>query len=166
MPRLTLLLSLVFLSSFSKMEQLKKDDGSVKSILVGKKVSDSPFNEYIKTDLQGDQVILLIVYGCGHCRDAAIAVKKLKDAKLISDVIVLGSEAGEAGTKKEFMEIAGNALDCTVIDYDWETLPKKFTGPEPKMSPPPLAFYIHDNVIKKIYSVMPAEKEFRKAKAQ
>jgi len=168
MVRLTLILSsLIFLSSFSKIDHLKKnDDGSIKSILVGKKISDSPFDEYIKTDLKGDHIILFLVYGCEHCWNAATAIKKLKDAKLVNDVIIMGSEAGETDTKKKFMEIVGTDLNCTIMDYDWATMPRKFTGPEPDMPPPPLAFYVHDNIIKKVYSVMPSEEEFKKVKVK
>jgi hypothetical protein len=149
---------LLFASFLSKKEQ-----GEFKSILIEKKISDTPLNEYIKEELKGDQLILLIAYGCHHCREATEKAIQLKNSHLIDDLIILGSEAGETDAKKTFMGLGENS-QLKVIDYDWANFPRKFTTAEKGFPDPPVIFYIHDNVIKKIMTEIPSASSFKKIK--
>jgi hypothetical protein len=160
MMRSTLLFCiLLFFASFLS----KKEQGEFKSILIEKKISDTPLNEYIKEELKGDQLILLIAYGCHHCREATEKAIQLKNSHLIDDLIILGSEAGETDAKKTFMGLGENS-QLKMIDYDWANFPRKFTTAEKGFPDPPVIFYVHDNVIKKIMTEIPSASSFKKIK--
>jgi hypothetical protein len=154
-----LFFSLFLLASFLS----EKDQGEFKSMLIGKKIAETPLNEYIKEDVKGDQLILFIAYGCSHCREATEKAVKLKNDHLIDDLIILGSEAGETDAKKTFIEIGENK-QLKLIDYDWANFPRKFTAAEKGFPNPPVIFYIHDNVIKKILTEIPSAASFKKMK--
>lgn len=145
-------------SSFSIKEQ-----GAFNSVLIGKKITDTPLNEYIKEEVKGDQLILMIAYGCSHCREATEKAVQLKKNKLIDDLIILGSEAGETDAKKTFVGLGEND-QLKLIDYDWANFPREFTSAEKGFPNPPVIFYVHDNVIKKIITEIPGESAFKKMK--
>lgn len=136
--------------------------GIFKSVHTGKKISDTPLAEYIKDDVMGDQLILMIAYGCSHCKEATQKAIKLKRNNLIDDFIILGSEAEETSAKAGFMSTIGTNDYIKIIDYDWTTFPKKFIIPEPGFPNPPVIFYIHDNVIVSIMTDVPDSGNFKK----
>lgn len=136
------------------------------SVLTGKKISDTPLNEYIKEDVMGDQFILMIAYGCTHCRQAVQKAIRLKNNNSIDDFIILGSEAEETSAKADFMTTIGPDEQARMIDYDWTTFPKKFIIPEPGFPNPPVVFYIHDNIIISIMTEVPDSGNYRKLKGK
>jgi hypothetical protein len=144
----------------------KKEQGEFKSMLIGKKIAETPLNEYIKEDIKGDQLILFIAYGCSHCREATEKAIKLKSSNLIDDLIILGSEAGETDAKKMFITSVGENNQMKVIDYDWANFPRKFTAAEKGFPNPPVIFFVRNNVIKKIMTEIPTAASFKKIKAR
>lgn len=156
-------LLLVCFCSFSK-QQLQKEKGTYNSILIGKKVSESPLHDYIKHTVTGDQLIAVIAYGCSHCMETTSKIIKLKKNNLLDDFIILGSEAGEEGTKKTFLSAFAGDEKFNLVDYDWLSLPKKFIEPEPSFPNPPVVFFIRNNVIVKIFSELPSPNDFKKMK--
>jgi|SRR3954466_2706460 len=139
-----------------------KAQGPFKSTLIGKKIADTPLSEYIQEDVNGDQFILLIAYGCSHCQKAVQQALRLRSTNSIDNFIVLGSEAEETSAKSAFMTtIAGE--DIKIIDYDWTTFPRKFTIPEPGFPNPPVIFYIRNNVIMNIFTEVPDKGNYRKS---
>ena len=137
-----------------------------KSVLLDKKISETTLGEYIKEDVMGDQLILMIAYGCSHCREAAQKAIKLKRNNLIDDFIILGSEAEETDAKAGFLTTIGTNDYIKIVDYEWTTFPKKFIIPEPGFPNPPVIFYIHDNVIKLIMKDVPDAGEFKKMRGK
>jgi hypothetical protein len=152
--------TLLFLSSFLFI----KEQGTFKSMLIGKTIAETPLHEYIQEDVKGDQLILMIAYGCSHCREATEKAIQLKKNNLIDDLIILGSEAGETDAKKTFIAGLGENDQQKMIDYDWANFPRKFTGAEKGFPNPPVIFYVHDNVLKKILTEIPNETVFKKMK--
>lgn len=132
-----------------------------RSSLIGKNISETPLNEYIKEDIKGDQFVLLIAYGCSHCQKAVQKALRLRTTSSIDNFIVLGSEAEETNAKAEFMSSFGDE-DIKIIDYDWTTFPKKFTIPEPGFPNPPVIFYIQNNVIMNILTDVPDKGNYKK----
>ncbi len=164
-PAFLVLIVCMLSCSISKMVA-QKDDGTFNSILIGKKISESPLQKYIKKDVLGDQFIAVIAYGCSHCIETTSKIIKLKKDKLIDDFIILGSEAGEDGTKKVFLATFPADEKLTIIDYDWLSLPRKFIDPEPAFPNPPVVFFIHNNTIQKVFSELPSSKALKRLKAQ
>jgi hypothetical protein len=154
------LLAILVLTSFLA----KKEQGEFKSMLIGKKIAETPLSEYIREDIKGDQLILFIAYGCSHCREATQKAIEFKSSNLIDDLIILGSEAGETDAKKTFVAGLGENNQLKLIDYDWANFPRKFTAAEKGFPNPPVIFYIHDNVIKKIMTEIPSAASFKKYK--
>lgn len=153
-------LTFFFFTSFLS----KKEQGEFKSMLIGKKITETPLNEYIKKDVNGDQLILLIAYGCSHCREATAKAIQLKSNHLIDNLIILGSEAGETYAKKTYIAELDKTNELQLIDYDWANFPRKFTVPEQGFPNPPIIFYVRDNVIKKIFTEVPTAVAFKKIK--
>ena len=143
---------------------VQKEKGTYNSLLIGKKISESPLHAYIKHSVTGDQFIAVIAYGCSHCIETTSKIRKLKENKLIDDFIILGSEAGEDGTKKAFLSALPADEKINIVDYDWLSLPKKFIEPEPSFPNPPVVFFIRNNVIVKIFSELPSQNDFKKIK--
>lgn len=156
MKRLALLFfTLFYVSSFSQ--------DSFNSVHTGKKIADTPLHDYLKQEIKGDQLVLLIAYGCSHCKEATEKAIQLKNNQLIDNVIILGSEAGEKGTKETFKEeLSDHSIQ--LIDYDWTSFPKKFIIPEPGFPNPPVVFFIRNDVIKKILTGVPDASGLKKLK--
>ncbi len=150
----------IFLTSFLSIKKQEE----FKSILIGKKVAETPLSEHIASDVNGDQLIFVIAYGCPHCEEATKKAIKLKKDHLIDDLIVLGSEAGETDAKKTFLTNLGDTPDFKIIDYDWANFPRKFTSAETGFPNPPVIFYVRNNVIKKIMTEIPSTASFKKLK--
>ena len=150
----------LFIFSFT----LTNAQGSFKSVHTGKKVAETPLGEYIKEDVTGDQLILMIAYGCSHCKDATQKAIKLKRNNQIDDFIILGSEAEETDAKAGYLYNIGTNDLPKIIDYEWTTFPKKFIIPEPGFPNPPVIFYIHNNVIESILTDVPDGGSFKKMK--
>jgi hypothetical protein len=155
-----LFLSLLLFTSFLS----KKEQGEFKSILIGKKIAETPLNEYIKEGVKGDQLILFIAYGCSHCKEATEKAIELKNSGLIDDLIILGSEAGETDAKKKFIAGLGENNQLKLIDYDWADFPRKFTAAEKGFPNPPVIFFVRNTVIKKIMTEIPGPSSFKKIK--
>lgn len=139
-----------------------KAQSPFRSSLIGKKIADTPLSEYIKEDVKGDQLILLIAYGCSHCQKAVQKALRLRNTNSIDNFIVLGSEAEETNAKSEFMTTVADE-DIKIIDYDWTTFPRKFTIPEPGFPNPPVIFYVQNNVIINIFTEVPDKGNYRKS---
>ena len=142
-----------------------KAQNSFRSTLIGKKIADTPLNEYIKEDVNGDQLILLIAYGCSHCQKAVQKALRLRNTNSIDNFIVLGSEAEETNAKAAFMATVADE-DMKIIDYEWTTFPRKFTIPEPGFPNPPVIFYIQNNVIINIFTEVPDKGNYKKTSGQ
>ncbi len=155
------LLIIFFIAGFQLYAQ-----HAFKSILIGKNITDTPLHNYIKEEVKGDQLILMIAYGCSHCKEATGKALQLKKEKLIDDLIVLGSEAGETDAKKNYILEFKDASPFKMIDYEWATFPQKFIVPEPKFPNPPIIFYIRDNVLLKIITEVPDSNAFKKMKGK
>lgn len=136
---------------------------SFNSVHLGKKIADTPLHDYLKEEIKGDQLVLLIAYGCSHCKEATEKAIQLKNDKQIDGLIVLGSEAGEKGTKEKFKEDLSD-LSIKLIDYDWTSFPKKFIIPEPGFPNPPVVFFIRNDVLKKILTGVPDAGALKKLK--
>lgn len=148
------LILLILASAFTP----QSDDGIYKSAFTGEKIAVSPFGDYIKEELPGNQVIMVVSYGCSHCWDATVAISKLKKEKLISNIIVLGT--GTADEKAEFKKETGT--DYKMVDYDFETLKNAIKISDPLFPPPPFAIWVQDNEIKAVFTEMPAARTFKK----
>lgn len=157
-----LILTFVLFSFFLSI----KGQRSFNSALIGKKIADTPLSDYIKKDVMGDQFILMIAYGCTHCRQAVQKAIRLKNNHSIDDFIILGSEAEETSAKEDFLTTIGPDEQEKMIDYDWTTFPKKFIIPEPGFPNPPVVFYIHDNIIINIMTEVPDSGNYRKLKGK
>jgi hypothetical protein len=156
MKRFTLLVfACFFFSSFFQ--------DAFNSVHTGKKIADTPLHDYLKQELKGDQLVLLIAYGCSHCKEATEKAIQLKNNKLIDGLVILGSEAGEKGTKDAFREELSDR-SIQLIDYDWTSFPKKFIIPEPGFPNPPVVFFVRNDVIKKILTGVPDEGGLKKLK--
>lgn len=145
----------LFTSSFSQ--------DSFNSVHTGKKIQDTPLHDYLKKELNGDQLVLLIAYGCSHCKEATEKAIQLKNDELIDGLVILGSEAGEKGTKETYLESLSDK-SIQPVDYDWTSFPKKFIIPEPGFPNPPVVFFVHNNVIKKILKGVPDAGALKKLK--
>ncbi|HRG53466.1 MAG TPA: hypothetical protein PLL00_11570 [Bacteroidia bacterium] len=152
------ILSLILTCSFISVQA----QSPFRSALIGKKVSETPLSEYIQQDIHGDQLILLIAYGCSHCQKATQKALRLRNTSSIDNFIVLGSEAEETNTKAEFMATIADE-DIKVIDYEWTTFPRKFTIPEPGFPNPPVIFYVQNNVIMNIMTDVPDKANYKKS---
>jgi hypothetical protein len=154
-PFVCLFLLVFSLSSFSQ--------DAFNSVHTGKKITDTPLHDYLKEELKGDQLILLIAYGCSHCKEATEKAIQRRKEGLIDELIILGSEAGEKGSKELFrQELSDKSV--RLIDYDWTSFPKKFIIPEPGFPNPPVVFFIRNNVIKKILNGVPDTGAMKKLK--
>jgi len=151
--------AIILVSMFLFSFFVKDDNGTVKSIFLEKRISETPFADHIKEDLKGEHIIMFINYGCWHCWTAINKMDTLQQANLVKDVIVFGSDFGDPNAKSEY---AKNVLrPHKMYDYDWTTVPRKFTSQDPTLPQPPLAFYIKDNVIRLIFVKMPTPQEFK-----
>lgn len=148
-------IALLMLFSFTKT-----DEGTYKSTLTGKQLSETPFGNYIKENVAGDQMIIVVSYGCDHCWDATKEVNKLKKENLIDNILILGT--GSEAEKAEFKEKTGT--DYKMTDYDFETMKNTIKNMDASFPPPPFAIWVKDNIVKAVFVIMPSAKTFKKLK--
>ena len=152
--RNALFILLLFLSaSFAPQE----DEIQYHSAFNGLKLSETPFGDYIKEELPGTNIVLVVSYGCSHCWDAPIAISKLQKENLLNSVVVLGT--GTADEKADFRKETKTAYK--MLDYDFDTLKTAIKIRDPQLPPPPFALLVKDNVIQTVFVEMPSVKQFR-----
>ncbi len=151
----SIIIAFFILSSFS-------GDEIYSGKFIGKKISETPFGDYIKTDLPGTNVIILVSYGCSHCWDATVTIDKLKKEKLIDSILILGN--GTTEEKEEFKQ--NTATDYQTIDYDFQEMKTKIFAIDPDFPPPPCAILVTNNIITNVFIEMPTAKQFKKLKAK
>jgi hypothetical protein len=152
--KVVLILTLVVLASFKG-----NDEGRYKGILLGKKLSETPFGTYIKDSLPGNTMIMFISYGCSHCEDATKEITELKTK--LDRIIVLGY--GNATEKEAFNKNTGT--NYKMYDYDFSTIRGELIHADKDFPPPPSAIWVSNNVIKEIFTKMPSARLFEKLKA-
>jgi len=143
---------LVLFSSFTK-----KDDGTFTNKYVGLPLADTPFGEYVEGEPAGDYMIVFVWYGCSHCWEATNAVRKLKDAGLINNMLIIGT--GDTNEKEEFKQ--NTAADYTMVDYATHTGNGRITEIDAVFPPAPYALWVHDKMLKKVFVKVPDVKRFK-----
>jgi hypothetical protein len=148
-----LILMALFFSSFQNGEK-----GTYPSVLIGKKITETPFAKYIKDDLPGNTLMLFISYGCSHCEEATLKAKKLEGQ--FDRIIILGY--GDSTEKKMFYQNTKNNYKS--YDYDFSSMRSEIIGADSHFPPPPTAIWILNNVINKVFVKIPAAEYFGKRK--
>ncbi|MCW3085424.1 MAG: hypothetical protein JWP12_2790 [Bacteroidetes bacterium] len=151
----SIIIAFFILSSFS-------GDETYNGKFIGKKIAETPFGDYVKTDLPGTNVIMLVSYGCSHCWDATVAMDKLKKEKLIDTLFILGN--GTTEEKEEFKQ--NTNTDYPTIDYDFQEMKAKIFAIDPDFPPPPCAILVIDNIITAVFIDMPSAKQLKKITAK
>lgn len=148
----------LFLLLFALSSFVINGDGTYQSAMTGKKTQETLFGDYIQNELPGDQVIIVVSYGCDHCWNATKEISILKKENLLNGILVLGTGTAEEkeGFRKE------TATDDQLIDYDFEKMKLQIKAFDPAFPPPPFAIWTKDNVVKAVFTEMPSAKAFKK----
>jgi len=127
---------------------------------IGQKIQSTPFGEYVTQDLKGKTMLMVVMYPCDHCMDATKDAQKLMNEKLIDDILVMGTEGLDKGSKEKFMKEVGK--EYKTIDYNFEALAAQLLVVDSLFPNPPIGIYLNDNIIKKIYTDVPGVNSFEK----
>ncbi|MEW6468699.1 MAG: hypothetical protein AB1458_07230, partial [Bacteroidota bacterium] len=118
------LYAILLLCSFAFIPPQSEEKGNyVSPKFTGKKLQETVFGEFVKESFTGKTMLMVVSYGCDHCWDATRDAQKIKDEKLIDEIVILGAEAGEPGAKDKFKKETGQSYK--MIDYDYNLLGKK-----------------------------------------
>jgi hypothetical protein len=151
---------------FSFITNDEKGDTEYKGVFIGKKVAETPFADYIKEDLSGDNMILIVSFSCSECVELTNKTGKLQEAGLLKNIIVLGSTFGESGEdslKADFKtKISLKTESFYDFDPEFKVFYKKLLAIDPKYPTAKHAIYVKDGVITKIYLQLPEQKSFQK----
>ena len=150
---------IIVLASFAG---LPSDEKGVYShpAFVGKKIQSTVFGEYFKDGLKGKTIAMVVSYGCEHCQDATRDAQKLWDEKLIDNIVILGTEMGDTGSRDKFKKAVEH--NYTMIEYDFTQLAPKLMAVDSLFPPVPVGIYLKDDVIVKMYTQIPGVNSFAK----
>ena len=143
-----------------------KNGDEYKNMFIGKKISETPYADYIKEDLSGDNLIMIVNFDCHLCVEATNDAGELKKASLVKNIIVLGSTFGatpadslEADFKTKIKADVSAYYD---FDPEFEVYYKKILAIDPSYPQDKHAIYVKDNFVKGIFLKVPTVKEFSK----
>lgn len=154
-------LPVIVFCSFAFITSTGEEKGVYESAAFkGQKIQNTVFGEYLKENYSGRTMVMVVMYPCDHCMDATKDAQKLMDEKLVDNILIMGTEGLDAGSKEKFMKEVGQ--NYKTIDYNFDAFAEQLMAADSLFPNPPIGIFVQDNIIKKIYTQIPGVNSFEK----